>query len=278
MLPFLLTALLLATPDEPPAARPVPELPRSPKVDGVLGDFRGGVPLTARPLEGASATVIARVGAFRDTLYVAVEVQDEAVTDRDRVTLALHFPEAGVTAGGTVLRFGPAGKLEPRPEDGVSPAALAMVDAAVHRGKKGMTLEVAVPGPCPSPLPGPGCAGAGAVPLLRGRRRRRRAGGEGNLHLRHRGAPARAAGALASVPAGAPASPAAGGADGGGASGRLGGLQRPGGSEVGARRPAAQRAVAPGPGVGHPGRPGGGPGLRPLPACSSRTARRCWRS
>ncbi|MGZ5958662.1 MAG: hypothetical protein ACXWLI_09645 [Myxococcaceae bacterium] len=145
MLPFLLTALLLATPDEPPAARPVPELPRSPKVDGVLGDFRGGVPLTARPLEGASATAIARVGSFRDTLYIAVEVQDQAVTDRDRLTLALHFPEAGVTAGGMVLRFGPAGKLEPRPEDGVSPATLAMVDAAVHRGKKGMSLEVAVP-------------------------------------------------------------------------------------------------------------------------------------
>jgi hypothetical protein len=144
MLPFVLTALLLATPDEPPAGRPVPELRRSPKVDGVLGDFRGGVPLTARPLEGASATVTARVGAFRDTLYVAVEVQDEAITDRDRVTLALHFPEAGVTAGGTVLRFGPAGKIEPRPEDG-SPAALAMVDAAVHRGRKGMTFEVAVP-------------------------------------------------------------------------------------------------------------------------------------
>ena len=43
MLPFLLTALLLATPDEPPAARPVPDLPRSPKVDGALGDFRGGI-------------------------------------------------------------------------------------------------------------------------------------------------------------------------------------------------------------------------------------------
>src|SRR5262245_37049807 len=103
MLPFLFSMLLLAA-DEPPAARPVPVLPRSPKVDGVLGDFRGGLPLTPRPLEGASASVAARVGAFRDTLYVALEVQDEAITDRDRVSLALHFPEAGVTAGGSVFR------------------------------------------------------------------------------------------------------------------------------------------------------------------------------
>ena len=145
MLPFLLSALLLAAPDEPPPARPVPLLPRSPKVDGVLGDFRGGVPLTPKPLEGASASITARVGAFRDTLYVALEVEDETITDRDRLSLALHFPEAGVTAGGSVFRFGPDGKVDPKPEDGVSAATLAMVDAAVRRTRKGMSLEVAVP-------------------------------------------------------------------------------------------------------------------------------------
>jgi len=145
MLPFFLSAFLLAAPDEPPAARPVPELARSPKVDGALGDFRGGLPLTAKPLEGASALLTARLGALRDTLYVALEVEDEAITDRDRVSLALHFPEAGVTAGGSVFRFSPGGKVDPRPEDGVSPATLALVDAAVHRTKKGMSLEVAIP-------------------------------------------------------------------------------------------------------------------------------------
>lgn len=145
MLPFLLSTLLLAAPDEPPPARSVPELARSPKVDGKLGDFRGGVPLTGKPLEGPSASVTARLGAFRDTLYVALEVQDEAITDRDRVSLALHFPEAGVTAGGSVFRFGPGGKLDPRPEDGVSAGTLALVDAAVHRTRKGMSLEVALP-------------------------------------------------------------------------------------------------------------------------------------
>src|SRR5678816_1259785 len=126
MLPFFLSVFLLAAPDEPPA-RAVPELARSPKVDGALGDFRGGVPLTAKPLEGASALLIARVGAFRDTLYVALDVHDEAITERDRVALALHFPEAGVTAGGAVFRFGPGGKVDPRPEDGVSPGTLAPV-------------------------------------------------------------------------------------------------------------------------------------------------------
>ncbi len=145
MLPFLLSTFLLAAADEPPPARPVPELARSPKVDGRLGDFRGGVPLMARPLEGASAQVSGRVGAFRDTLYVALDVEDQEITDRDRMTLALHFPEAGVTAGGSVFRFGPGGKLEPRPEDGVSPATLGMVDAAVHRSRKGISLEVALP-------------------------------------------------------------------------------------------------------------------------------------
>ena len=85
------------------------------------------------------------MGGFRDTLYVALEVDDEAITDRDRVSLALHFPEAGVTAGGSVFRFGPGGKVDPRPEDGVSAATLALVDAAVHRTKKGMSLEVALP-------------------------------------------------------------------------------------------------------------------------------------
>ena len=145
MLPFLLSTLLLAASDEPPPARPVPELARSPKVDGVLGDFRGGVPVTAVPLEGASALVSARVGAFRGTLYVALDVQDESITDRDRVSLALHFPEAGVTAGGAVFRFGTGGKLEPRPEDGVTPAILELVDAAAHRTRQGMSLEVALP-------------------------------------------------------------------------------------------------------------------------------------
>jgi len=145
MLPFLLSTLLFAAPDEPPPARSVPELARSPKVDGKLGDFRGGMPLTGKPLEGPSASVTARLGAFRDTLYVALEVQDEAITDRDRVSLALHFPEAGVTAGGSVFRFGPGGKLDPRPEDGVSAGTLALVDAAVHRTRRGMSLEVALP-------------------------------------------------------------------------------------------------------------------------------------
>lgn len=145
MLPCLLSALLLAAPDEPPPARPVPQLARSPKVDGALADFRGGVTLTATPLEGASARVIARVGAFRDTLYLALEVQDETITEGDRLSLALHFPEAGVTAGGSVFRFGPRGKLNPRPEDGVTAATLALVDAAAHRTRKGMSLEVALP-------------------------------------------------------------------------------------------------------------------------------------
>ena len=145
MLPFFLSVFLLAAPDEPPPARPVPSLSRSPRVDGVLGDFRGGLPLTVKPLEGGSALLTARVGAFRDTLYVARDVQDEAITDRDRVSLALHFPEAGVTAGGAVLRFGPGGKVDPRPEDGVSPGTLDLVDAAVHRTRRGMSLEVAVP-------------------------------------------------------------------------------------------------------------------------------------
>src|SRR5262249_51210496 len=78
-------------------------------------------------------------------LYVALEVEDEAITDRDRVSLALHFPDAGVTAGGGGCRCGAGGKLGPRPEAGVTPATLALVDAAVHRTKKGMSLEVALP-------------------------------------------------------------------------------------------------------------------------------------
>lgn len=145
MLPSLLSLFLLAAADEPPPPRVVPQLARSPKVDGVLNDFRGGITVTARPLEGASASLTARVGAFRDTLYVALDVSDESITDKDRVTLSLHFPEAGVTAGGAVFRLGPSGKLPARPEDGMADGSLDLLDAAAHRTKTGMSLEVAIP-------------------------------------------------------------------------------------------------------------------------------------
>ncbi len=145
MLPFLLTALLLVVADEGAPVRPVPELARSPRVDGVLSDFRGGAVVSAKPLEGPSASITTRVGAFRDTLFLAIDVKDDAITDRDRLTLALHFPEAGVTAGGAVFRFGSTGKLAARPEDGTPAAALELVEAATRRTRTGMTLEVGIP-------------------------------------------------------------------------------------------------------------------------------------
>jgi hypothetical protein len=144
MLPFFLSAFLLAAPDEPPPHVPSPS---SSGAEGGRGAGRlpRGTSAHGEPLEGASALLTARVGAFRDTLYVALEVDDEAITDRDRVSLALHFPEAGVTAAGRSSASAPAARWTRAPEDGVSPGILALVDAAVHRTKKGMSLEVALP-------------------------------------------------------------------------------------------------------------------------------------
>jgi hypothetical protein len=144
MLPVLLAATLLAAADEAPVRR-VPELARSPRVDGVLNDLRGGITPSAKPLEGPSATITTRVAAFRDTLFLALDIKDDDITDRDRLTLALHFPDSGVTAGGAVFRFSPAGKLAARAEDGTPAGAVEMVEAATRRTRTGMTLEVAIP-------------------------------------------------------------------------------------------------------------------------------------
>src|SRR5262249_59990872 len=77
--------------------------------------------------------------------YGGSDASDESITDKARVTLPLHSPEAGVTAGGAVFRFGPSGKLPARPEDGMAASTLDLVDAAAHPTKTGMSLEVAIP-------------------------------------------------------------------------------------------------------------------------------------
>jgi len=147
MLPLLLATALAATPApaEKPI-RPLPTLNREPKLDGDLKDFTPAqafkMPESAT---GGSAGLQLKAAFRKDTLYVAVEVQDDSPIADDQLEVSLFFPESGTTARGFVYRFGPEGIRAPSPEAGPPEFAQALVKAGTKTDKKGWVLEAAFP-------------------------------------------------------------------------------------------------------------------------------------
>lgn len=143
----LLLALALAAP--PPAERPIKPLPtlsREPKLDGDLKDFAPAQAFKMPESAAGGSAALQLKAAFRkDTLYVAVEVQDDAAIADDQLELSLYFPESGTTSRGFVYRFGPEGLRPPSPEAGPPDFAQALVKAGTKADKKGWVLEAAFP-------------------------------------------------------------------------------------------------------------------------------------
>lgn len=148
LLPLCLLALAsgAASAQERPA-KALPALGRAPKVDGVARDCSGLALKSAAP-EGASASFTAKVGWRKDTLFVCVEAKDDAVTERDAVSLSLFFPGAGPTATGHLWRIGADGEALPTDKASPTPTpefARARVEADAGRKGKALTFEAAIP-------------------------------------------------------------------------------------------------------------------------------------
>ena len=126
-------------------SREVPQLPRAPKPDGQLQDFPATLTLKPTAPPGASASFTARVGWYKDTLYVGVEAQDGQLLAGDALTLTLFFPGAGPIALGHVFRFGPTGKQPSPAESGTPEHAWKPVEAAAVQRPPQLFLEAAVP-------------------------------------------------------------------------------------------------------------------------------------
>lgn len=143
---WLLTSLfvsLAATAADRPA-RMVPVLPKAPALDGTTEkEFAKAHALKPFGLHGTKVSV--RVAHRQTTLFLAVQVADDAFGATDVLEVMLHFPGAGMTAAGHVLQFGVQGK---RVAQGDFPApvhAQDAVTAAVTATDKGGAFEVAIP-------------------------------------------------------------------------------------------------------------------------------------
>ncbi len=145
----LILASALSAPPPPPAEKPLkplPSLAKEPKLDGELKDFVGGQPFKMpEAATGASAGLKVQAAWRNGALYVAVQVQDDAVTTEDQLELTLYFPESGTTSRGFVYRFGTEGKRAPSPESGPPEFAAKLVKAGAKLDKKGWAVEAAFP-------------------------------------------------------------------------------------------------------------------------------------
>lgn len=143
-----LTALLAA----PPAAnaekpiKPLPTLSKEPKVDGDLKDLAPAQAFKLPESATSSSAKLSLKAAFRkDTLYVGIDVEDDALQSADQLDLTLFFPDSGTTAKGVVYRFGTDGLHEPPAEVGAPAFAQKLLKSGVATTKKGYALEVAIP-------------------------------------------------------------------------------------------------------------------------------------
>lgn len=134
-----------AAPSKPPQVKNVPTLPRAPKLDGDLKDFPATLTLKPPPSLEASASFTARVGWYKDTLYVGVDATDDQVQAADALTLTLFFPDAGPVATGHVFRFGFDGKRPPPADSPTPELAQKLVDVGVQHKNNRLTLELAIP-------------------------------------------------------------------------------------------------------------------------------------
>jgi len=141
-----LACLLLAAPATEKAIKPLPLLVREPKLDGVLKDFTPAAELKLpRPEAGASAALTAKAAFFKETLYLAVQVKDDAFNEHDQLEVTLYFPDSGTTARGFVYRYGKDGVRPPSVEAGPPAFAVARLGAAVKEDDTGATFELAFP-------------------------------------------------------------------------------------------------------------------------------------
>ncbi len=136
-------------PVEVPAkvVRPVPTLPRAAKVDGELKDLERGLALAVKAGPGAAGNegLQAKVAFYRDTLFLGVEVTDDALVSGDLLTVLLQFRNAGITSRGFAYRFAFDGKRSPEEGSGAPPFADALVQTSVQRRPTGWALEAAFP-------------------------------------------------------------------------------------------------------------------------------------
>ena len=108
--------------------RPVPALKKDVSVDGQLDELATGLAL--KPIQGDAWS--GRVAYRKDTLYLAVEAKG-AASPEDVIEVSLHFPSAGTTAEGRVLRFGVDGRQDP------------LIRSRAVRREDGLAVEAALP-------------------------------------------------------------------------------------------------------------------------------------
>jgi len=123
-------------------AKPLPALPRPPKLDGDLKDLKG---LALPAASAGDVSVAAQVAYAQDMLYVGATVTDPKVQPNDVLDLTLFFPGAGPTARGHAFRFSADGQRSPDPELAAPVFAQRLLKASTQRTDKGWTLEVGIP-------------------------------------------------------------------------------------------------------------------------------------
>ncbi len=146
-LPLCASLVLTAPPPAEKPIKPLPTLAKEPKLDGTPKDLPGALEFKLpESAEGSSAKLTKLKAAFRkDTLYVAVNVDDDKYVAGDHLDLTFFFPESGTTSRGVVYRFTNEG-LQPAPaEIGAPPYAQSLVKSAVAATPTGYTVEVALP-------------------------------------------------------------------------------------------------------------------------------------
>lgn len=123
------------------ASKPAAALSRAPKLDGNLKEHARASPLNA---SGADAKFTARVTQLKDTVFFAIDVEDDAVQPTEFVSGSLYFPDAGATARGYLFRFGPEGTRN-APALEAPEYAQAHVQAVAKVTPKGFRVEARIP-------------------------------------------------------------------------------------------------------------------------------------
>jgi len=142
---FLVCAPAAAFAQDERPTRTVPGLPKAPRFQGGHKGLASPLVLKPAPTEGASASFSAKVGLYKDTLYVGVEATDNQLGAVDLLTLSLFFPGAGPTATGYTWRFAFDGKRASGAESGTPVFAQEKVTAAVQRQGHTLQLMAAIP-------------------------------------------------------------------------------------------------------------------------------------
>lgn len=126
------------------AAKTIPALPKAPNLDGTVAkEFARALAL--KKVQQGTASFVTRVGYWKSTVYLAVEITDDVVDAGDALEVMLHFPGAGTTAEGHRLRFAFDGKRVAEGDFAAPAHAQEKVFASVAKTPAGMNLEIALP-------------------------------------------------------------------------------------------------------------------------------------